>query len=199
MPWSGSWYVPGAKSFQAQLFKDAGATYSANCTTCTVNIPDANFKAYLVGNTAINTNGDTEIQCSEANAFNGEINIQSANITDMTGLEAFTSLTSLKCNNNMLTTLDLSGNMALTALYCGANQLTALDVSANTSLITLSAFLNSITTIDVSSNTTLEFLSLGYNSITSIDVSSNVAMKELHINRNNITSVDVTNLSNLES
>lgn len=27
MPWSGSWYVPGAKSFQAQLFKDAGAEY----------------------------------------------------------------------------------------------------------------------------------------------------------------------------
>ena len=24
-----------------------------------VNIPDANFKAYLVGNTTINTNGDT--------------------------------------------------------------------------------------------------------------------------------------------
>tara|TARA_B110000459_G_C16572431_1_gene477059 strand:- start:151 stop:1347 length:1197 start_codon:yes stop_codon:yes gene_type:complete len=27
MPWSGSWYVPGAKSFQAKLFKDAGAEY----------------------------------------------------------------------------------------------------------------------------------------------------------------------------
>ena len=38
-----------------------------------VNIPDANFKAYLVGNTAINTNGDTEIQVSEAAAFNGTI------------------------------------------------------------------------------------------------------------------------------
>ena len=25
-----------------------------------VNIPDTNFKAYLVGNIAINTNGDTE-------------------------------------------------------------------------------------------------------------------------------------------
>ena len=34
-----------------------------------VNIPDANFKAYLVGNTAINTNGDSEIQVSEANAL----------------------------------------------------------------------------------------------------------------------------------
>ena len=30
-----------------------------------VNIPDGNFKAYLVGNTAINTNGDSEIQVSE--------------------------------------------------------------------------------------------------------------------------------------
>ena len=38
-----------------------------------VNIPDANFKAYLVGNSAINTNGDSEIQVSEATAFNGAI------------------------------------------------------------------------------------------------------------------------------
>lgn len=27
MPWNGSWYVAGGKSFQAQLFKDAGAYY----------------------------------------------------------------------------------------------------------------------------------------------------------------------------
>jgi cobalamin transport system substrate-binding protein len=27
MPWNGAWYVPGAMSFQAQLFKDAGANY----------------------------------------------------------------------------------------------------------------------------------------------------------------------------
>lgn len=27
MPWNGNWYVPGGKSFQAQLLKDAGATY----------------------------------------------------------------------------------------------------------------------------------------------------------------------------
>ena len=36
-----------------------------------VNIPDTNFKAFLVGDTAINTNGDTEIQVSEANIFSG--------------------------------------------------------------------------------------------------------------------------------
>ena len=27
MPWNGTWYIPGAKSFQAQLFRDAGAQY----------------------------------------------------------------------------------------------------------------------------------------------------------------------------
>ena len=58
-----------------------------------VNIPDANFKAYLVGNTAINTNGDTEIQVSEATAFNGGIYCHSMSISNLTGIEAFTALT----------------------------------------------------------------------------------------------------------
>jgi hypothetical protein len=38
-----------------------------------VTIPDANFKTYLVGNPAINTNGDGEIQVSEAAVFTGRI------------------------------------------------------------------------------------------------------------------------------
>ena len=50
-----------------------------------VNIPDANFKAYLVGNTSINTNGDAEIQVSEATAFNGEIDCQSMTYLRLNG------------------------------------------------------------------------------------------------------------------
>jgi hypothetical protein len=34
-----------------------------------VSIPDANFKSALVGNPAINTNNDTEIQVGEANSL----------------------------------------------------------------------------------------------------------------------------------
>ena len=49
-----------------------------------VNIPDANFKGYLLGNTAINTNGYTEIQVSEATAFNGGIYCQSMSISNLT-------------------------------------------------------------------------------------------------------------------
>ena len=99
-----------------------------------VTIPDTNFKAYLVGNTAINTNGDKEIQVSEAAAFNGNIYCPSLNIADLTGIEAFTALTGIQCNDNQLTSLNVSQNTALLSLYCKNNQLTSLDVSQNTAL-----------------------------------------------------------------
>ena len=97
-----------------------------------VYIPDANFKAYLVGNTAINTNGDTEIQVSEATAFNDTIDCQSLNISDLTGIENFTSLTYLNCRYNLLDSLDVSQNTSLWYLDCNNNQLTSLDVSGAT-------------------------------------------------------------------
>src|SRR5690606_7735957 len=73
-----------------------------------VNIPDANFKAALVANAAINTNSDTEIQVSEAEAYTGAINVINLNIADRTGIEAFTQLTALDCNTKNLTSLDVS-------------------------------------------------------------------------------------------
>ena len=102
-----------------------------------VNIPDANFKAYLVGNSAINTNGDSEIQVSEAAAFNGEIYCYDLNISNLTGIEAFTALTELYCGKNQLTSLDVSKNTALTKLSCQRNQLTSLYFRKNTALTQL--------------------------------------------------------------
>ena len=93
-----------------------------------VNIPDANFKAYLVGNTAINTNLDTEIQVSEANAFTGSIDCSSLSIADLTGIEEFTDLTILYCGNNQLTELDkeIEKLKKLEVLYLNNNQITKL-------------------------------------------------------------------------
>ena len=69
-----------------------------------VTIPDANFKAILVGNVAINTNGSDEISVAEAVAFSGAINCDNKNIASLTGIEAFTALTELHCSRNQLTT-----------------------------------------------------------------------------------------------
>ncbi len=163
--------------------KDAGASYNDLC--CTVNIPDANFKASLVGNSAINTNLDGEIQCSEAAAFTGTIIVNSLSINDLTGIEAFTALTGLYCQLNQLTSLNLSANTNLTYLSCYDNQLTSLDISANTALGTLDCHINQLTSLDVSVNTALAQLDCSSNLLTSLNIQNS--------NNINFTYFDATN------
>jgi len=139
---------------------DGSASFSLNCTPpCVVNIPDANFKAYLVGNSAINTNADTEIQCSEASAFTGNIICNGLSISDLTGIEAFTALTQLWCYNNSLSALDVTQNMALITLSCYQNSITSLDITQNTSLTSLACLTNSLTSLNVANgnNTSISY------------------------------------------
>ena len=124
-----------------------------------VYIPDANFKAYLVGEPSINTNGDSEIQVSEATAFNGSINCANMNIADLTGIEYFTSLTELNCKNNQLTSLDVNSNTALLSLRCFQNDITSLDVSNNTSLTALLCGNQQLINLDVRNGNNTYFTS----------------------------------------
>ncbi len=79
-----------------------------------VNIPDANFKNALLNyNPPIDTNGDGEIQVSEAEVVSF-LNVQNKNISDMTGIEAFINLISLTCTYNSITSLDVSQSTSLT-------------------------------------------------------------------------------------
>lgn len=145
-------------------------TLVLNCYAQNVNIPDDYFKAYLVGNNLVNTNGDAEIQVSEATAFTGTLWCSSSNIADITGIEAFTALTTLYCANNQLTSIDVTQNSALTILHCQTNQLTSLDVSQNTALITVECFSNQLTSLDVSNNTVLNRLFCYSNQLSCLNV-----------------------------
>ncbi len=59
-------------------------------------------------------------------------------------------VTELDCNENQLTSLNVSKNTALTSLECSYNQLTSLDVSKNTALTTLSCNDNKLTNLNMS-------------------------------------------------
>jgi len=142
-----------------------------------VNIPDANFKAYLVGNTAINMNGDTEIQVSEAAAFNGDIYCSNMNISDLTGIEAFTALGFLSCYSNQLSTLNLSQNVNLEALECFGNQLTSLDLNYNILISNLSVGFNNPMIIDFS--TLINLKSLWFYNLLELDLSNNSMLVSL--------------------
>jgi len=179
-----------------------------------VNIPDANFKAYLLGNPQINTNNDNQIQVSEAIGFTGIITCNALNINNLIGIEAFanitslsfaqnqvtnldisknTSLTYLDCSVNQLTSLDISKNLALKNLICFNNQLTNLDVTKNINLTQLATYKNPLTTLNVAQNYALQTLICYENQLTTLDVSKNLALKELYYYRNQIISLELNN------
>ena len=165
-----------------------------------VNIPDAFFKAYLVNNTAINTNGDNEIQVSEASVFNGGISVAGSTFSNLTGIEAFVSLTWLYCvNTQYLTSLNVSGCTALTTLTCSNNfSLTSIDLSACPALTTLPFYGNdNLTSLNVSTCSALTNLDIAYNSLSSLDVSANTLLTNLACNDNQLTSLNVKNGNNI--
>ena len=148
-----------------------------------VYIPDANFKAYLVGNGNINTNGDSEIQLNEANAYSSYISPAGLNISDLTGIEAFTSLKDLTVHSNQLTSLDLSQNTSLETLSCSNNQLTSLDLSQNIALTYLICENNQLTSLDLSNNINLWLLQCGNSQLQCLNIANgnNVNLSDCYI------------------
>ncbi len=157
-----------------------------------VTIADTNFKAALVANTAINTNNDSEIQTSEANAFSGSMDVSNKNIANLNGIEAFVNLTSLSCYSNQLTSLDLSKNVKLKYLYSYNNKLTSIDVSKNKELNTLYSYDNELTSIDITNNLSLVYFDCSTNKISTLDTSKNTMLSKIYCHTNQLTELDVT-------
>ncbi len=74
-------------------------------------VPDDNFEQKLINLGYDNVLDDYVLTASINTVTN--LNVNSQNISDLTGIEDFTSLTYLDCENNQLTTLDVSQNTAL--------------------------------------------------------------------------------------
>ena len=120
-------------------------------------ILDANFEQALIdlGYGSGPTNGS--VLTANINTIT-KLDISDKNITDLTGIEAFTSLTILRCAENKLTSLDVSQNTILGKLYCVKNKLISLDVSLNTGSDELYCYSNKLITLDVTQNSGLEWL-----------------------------------------
>lgn len=164
--------------------------FSLGAIAQNVNIPDANFKAALVANTSININGDSEISFEEAEDFTGTMDVSSKQISDLTGIETFVNLIGLDCNDNSLTSLDVSKNTSLEELDCSSNQLTSLDIWDLQSLFFLDARDNALSRIVIreenTANRQARVSGVGHQ------------LKELYLSDNELTSLDLTSLPNLE-
>ena len=152
------------------------------------NFPDANFRTVVK---KFDTNQDSSLSDTEIAAVK-KINCSNKGITNLKGIEYFTSLNILLCTDNQLTALDVSENTALTELDCRFNKLTALDVSKNTALTILECNANRLTALDVSKNTALTELDCSFNELTALDVSKNTALTALDCSINKLTALDVS-------
>lgn len=156
---------------------------------------DQVFKSYCLNE--FDTNKDGKISIEEA-LLVSEIDVGGNEIQSLKGIEFFTSITSLSCGWNQLTSLDISKNTALAELYCSNNQLTSLDVSKNKKLERLDCEGNQITNLDVSNNSLLAALVCGNNQLTNLDVSKNTALTSLYCEGNQLKNLDVSKNTALE-
>jgi len=164
--------------------------FGAQGQDITADFTDANFLAAVyehIGKTAPSPIFDYDV-----NGSNTPLYAYNRNITNLAGIQHFTSLTDLNLQGNQLTNLDLSSNLALTGLNISGNQLTSLDLSANTALTGLLISDNQLTSLDLSANIALTNLEVGGNKLTSLDLSSNLALTGLSISGYQLTSLDLS-------
>ncbi|WDF64521.1 leucine-rich repeat domain-containing protein [Flavobacterium sp. KACC 22763] len=157
-------------------------------------IPDANFKAYLktIVPLAFTPDGKFISNHSSVASYDGVISVRRKNITSLSGIEYFTSLTTLDCFDNKISTLNLSKNKALTKIYCIHNKLTQLDLSKNTNLTELNCSNNQLKTLDLSKNYNLTDLICYNNLITTLKFENNEVLRNIHCAYNKLTILDVT-------
>jgi Leucine-rich repeat (LRR) protein len=177
--------------------KDDSTRFSLECNVQTY-IADSNFEDYLefkgLGN---GENNDNSVDSANISGLK-VLDISDENITDLTGIEDFTSLTTLDASLNSITNVDLSKNINLETLNIAQNPTTTLNISQNIKLTSLNVSGNQLTTFDVSKNTELKVLDVKLNQLTTIDLSKNIAITELNIGSNNLASLDLSKNINLE-
>ena len=112
-------------------------------------VPDDNFETYLESNGM----GDGVLLNDSINTLSVEmlmyLDVSNQNISDLTGIEDFTVLSTLDCGHNQLTSLDVSQNSYLESFECSFNQITSLDVSNNPALTNLYCDDNQFTSLDL--------------------------------------------------
>ena len=172
--------------FCSPLFLMAQQTY----------VPDDIFEAYLESNGQGNGIANDDYVTTSNISNDTSLTLYMMNISDLTGIEDFISLTKLNCRYNQLTSIDVSNSTALTYLGLDENQLTSLNVSNNPALTYLNCSDNQLLSLDVSNNTALVEFNCGDNQITSLDVSNSTALVELACYGNQLSNLDVRNGNN---
>ena len=172
-------------------------------------VPDSMFeqKLILLGYDSLH---DGQVLTSNIRNVDS-LDISSAMVADLTGIEDFLNLSFLNCNMNELVNFDISQNPLLENLQCRCSGLDNLDVSQNTKLSNLdcnndvhsgtapcqnSNFNNSISSLNLSNNSMLTHLGVVGNALKTLDIRQNTKLENLKCQNNNLKVLDLRNGNN---
>ena len=180
--------------------------FSHACIAQNIDFPDAALKQKLVNHTnpVIDTNGDGEIQISEAvvveNLYLSPVGAVQNQIQDITGLEEFVNLNYLNLRGNSITEGDFSMLTNLATLNLNYNNITSTSgFTFPDSIENLYLGYNNLTDLDLSSINEVIFLGVYNNNLTSLneeDLPQNI--ENLNAINNNIESIALANLTGLK-
>ena len=152
-----------------------------------VTIPDANFANYLQSIIPAAMNGNQmDITNPLVTTSTHTISAVNLGISNLTGIQYFTSLAFLNCDNNYTLTFLPPLPSTLVWLECSANALSSLPALPS-SLLYLECAINPITSIPTLPNN-LQSLDCGLNSITSLPPLPN-SLKHFRCSNDNLTTL----------
>jgi len=161
------------------------------------NISTANLYAEdLNGNsTAVDLNGDGEIQVSEAQNIK-KLKLTSPSstllISSASEISFFSNLTELNLSKNNLSEIDLTNLLLLEKINFSENNISLLNVSFLQNLKTLMIQNNSLTNLDVSNKGQLYLLYADGNQLTNLNLENTNGLQTLSCSNNLLTTLDIS-------
>ena len=154
-----------------------------------VELSDAAFKDALTNQFCIDTNGDNIPDASADTNGDGEIQVSEA-----------LAVTALYLDNRGINSMEeIVAFSNLQKLYCSANNLSNLNVSSLNALETLSAEDNQISSLSLSASTSLRAVYLNNNRLESLDLQLLGSLEIVELASNQLTNLEIEGLSNLLS
>ena len=147
-------------------------------------VPDDNFEQELI-NLGYDNVLDDHVFTTNINTIT-LLDVSNQNIADLTGIEDFTAIIELDCENNLLQSINISQNTNLQRLNCMTNQITVIDLSLNSGLLVLQCGENLLTSLDLTSLTLLTTLECHQNQLSTIDLSNQIYLDDLLIRNNQL-------------
>lgn len=199
---SSSTNEPGASSSEASSelssSEESISAVTVNMVGQALDIPDENFRKALVSTLNLGDRSGDSYYLYESDlpllSTVSSLNLNPSNkIKDLTGIQYFTSLTSLNVQNQELKSVDLSGLSQLVSLNLCQNQLVSVDLTGCSNLKSATLYANQLKTLHTDDLISLTDLDICSNQLESLDLSNNTNLTYLCVMGNRLKTLDLSN------